>query len=43
MVSVGVGGMVMLVGRARSVVVLVGMVVPVIMGMVVTMGMAAHR
>ena len=38
-VSVGVGGMVMLMPRARGVVVPVGMIV----GMVVGMGMAAHR
>ena len=41
----GVGGMVMLVGRARGVVVPVGMVMAVgmVLAVLVIMGMAAHR
>ena len=39
----GVGGMVMLVPRARGMVMPVGMVVLVIMGMGMGRGMAAHR
>ena len=41
MVGVGVGGMVMLMGRARGVV--VGMLVIVGMVVVMGMGMASHR